>query len=60
MPLYNAIIFRPLTEKTDLTGQIKEIERVFHCHFREVSFKASDGKRLSAWYFEVPWPGRRS
>ena len=54
MPIYNKLIFHPIPENDDLSDQIKTMENYFHCHFRNITFKALDGESMHGWYFERP------
>jgi fermentation-respiration switch protein FrsA (DUF1100 family) len=51
MPLYNQLIFHPISEKDDLTDQIQLITKYFDCKFTDLRFKAPDGETLHGWYF---------
>jgi uncharacterized protein len=52
MPIYSRLIFHPISENDDLSGEIKTIESYFHCHVRNITFKAVDGESMHGWYFE--------
>ncbi|MDR3614347.1 MAG: alpha/beta hydrolase [Candidatus Obscuribacterales bacterium] len=54
MPIYSRLVFHPISENDDLSGEIKTMENYFHCHFRNITFKAIDGESMHGWYFERP------
>jgi pimeloyl-ACP methyl ester carboxylesterase len=54
MPIYSKIIFHPIPENDDLGDQIINMQTYFHCHFRNITFKALNGESMHGWYFERP------
>lgn len=52
--LYEKVLFYPDKCKYDQQSMFNQIHQLFKVKKRDVFFRASNGKRLHAWYFKLP------